>query len=60
MKILADQVPQNYNELVFTDNELKKRVSKEIYDQFKKSLKDNQKEILNLELANKIAEALKE
>jgi glutamine synthetase type III len=53
-------VPSIYGELVFTDTELKKHVSNTIYQQFKNSLKDNQKEILSLELANKIANAMKE
>jgi glutamine synthetase type III len=60
MKNLETNVPQIYNELVFTDEELKKRVSKSVYDQFKNSLKDDQKEILNLDLANQIASAMKE
>jgi glutamine synthetase len=53
-------IPQIYAQCVFTDEELKKRVPKKIYQDFRKSLKDDQKEILNLELANHIANAMKE
>jgi glutamine synthetase len=53
-------VPKIYGELVFTDEQLQKRIPKKVYEQFKNSLKDDQKEILNLDLANKIADAMKE
>jgi glutamine synthetase type III len=60
MKSLDSNVPQFYNELVFTDLELKKRIPANVYEQFKNSLKDDQKEILSLDLANQIAGAMKE
>jgi glutamine synthetase len=53
-------IPEIYNELVFTDDELEKRLGKNVFNQFKNSLKDDQKEILSLELANQIAHAMKE
>jgi glutamine synthetase type III len=53
-------IPKIYGELVFSDTELKKRIPAATYEQFKKSLKDDQKEILNIDIANKIAKAMKE
>jgi glutamine synthetase len=53
-------IPEIFGELVFDDEKLKKRIGKNTYDQFKNSLKDDQKEILSIDLANKIAEAMKD
>jgi glutamine synthetase type III len=60
MKILNIDISKMYNELVFTDEELKKRLPKHVFEHFKKSLKDHQKEIINLDLANQIANAMKD
>jgi glutamine synthetase type III len=59
MKNHDTNILDTYNELVFTDEELKQYVSKDVFEQFKNSLKDDQKEILSLELANQIADAMK-
>jgi glutamine synthetase type III len=53
-------IPEIFGELVLNDEELKKRIGQKTYDQFKNSLDDDQKEILNLDLANKIADAMKD
>ncbi|GHU48995.1 hypothetical protein FACS1894218_7160 [Bacilli bacterium] len=48
-----------YGELVFTEKKMLKYLGAATYKRFKSAIADGSKEILNLELANKIADGMK-
>jgi glutamine synthetase type III len=53
-------IPKIFGEFVLSDTELEKRIPKNIFKEFKNSLRDEQKEILNIDIANHIAKAMKD
>jgi glutamine synthetase len=48
-----------YGELVFNDQQMLKYLGKSVFTTFKSAIADDSKEILNLELANKIADSMR-
>jgi glutamine synthetase type III len=52
-------VSKLFGEMVFTDKKMKQSLSRKTYRQFHKSIDGNNKELIDLNLANRIAKAMK-
>jgi glutamine synthetase len=53
------QVPDFFGELVFNEHEMIKRLSPRVFKRFKQAISGDKKILLDLDLANNIADAMK-